>query len=157
MRKAVQEREKRSTSVTYRDCAGSPAGRSIGKGGCSDTPCQILPALTLGYRLTSDNNNTSDQLIQTMRLDVGHVSYDGAGPHSRITSAKVSVSYDGGTTWKPALVVGLNGTYQAAWLNPVSAHGTSPAIKVTATDAAGGSITQTITSAYTIAASGGTR
>ncbi|MDX6354840.1 MAG: hypothetical protein QOF98_1743, partial [Streptomyces sp.] len=128
------------------------------------TPCQILPALTLGYQLTSDNNNTSDQLIQTMRLNVGHVSYDGAGSHSRITSAKVSVSYDGGTTWKPTVAVGLNGTYQVAWLNPTSAQGTSPALKVTATDAAGGSITQTITNAYTIAApaaattvTGGTR
>ncbi|MCW2873175.1 MAG: hypothetical protein JWL99_4495 [Streptomyces oryziradicis] len=121
-------------------------------GESGSTPCQILPALTLGYQLTSDNNNTSDQLIQSMRLDVGHVSYDGAGSHSRITSANVSVSYDGGTTWKPTLVVGLNGTYEVVWPNPVSKRGTSPAIKVTATDAAGGSITQTITNAYTIAA-----
>jgi hypothetical protein len=121
-------------------------------GGSAGTPCQILPALTLGYQLTSDSSNTSDQRIQQMRLNVGHVSYDGAGSHSRITSAKVSVSYDGGTTWKSALVVGFNGTYQVLWPNPVSAQGTSPAIKVTATDAAGGSITQTVTNAYTIAA-----
>ncbi|MFE4961513.1 hypothetical protein [Streptomyces sp. NPDC056660] len=159
---AFSQSTRTHTDVTFRYTPQTGGGSALPDtdtcfGESADTPCQILPALTLGYRLTSDNNNTSDQLIQTMRLDVGHVSYDGAGSHSRITSAKVSVSYDGGTTWKPALVVGLNGTYQAAWLNPVSAHGTSPAIKVTATDAAGGSITQTITSAYTIAASGGTR
>ncbi|MFD3581649.1 hypothetical protein [Streptomyces sp. NPDC058683] len=150
------------TDLTFRYPARQGGGSALPDadtcfGESAATPCRILPALTLGYRLTSDHNNTSDQLIQTMRLDVGHVSYDGAGSHSRITSAKVSVSYDGGTTWKPALVVGLNGTYQAAWLNPVAARRTSPAIKVTATDAAGGSITQTITNAYTIAASGGTR
>ncbi len=121
-------------------------------GESDSTPCQILPALTLGYQLTSDNNNTSDQPIQRMRLNVGHVSYDGAGSHSRITSANVSVSYDAGTTWKPAIVAGVNGTYQVMWPNPASAHGTSPAIKVTATDAAGGSITQTTAGAYTIAA-----
>lgn len=120
-------------------------GRSAG------TPCQILPALTLDYRLTADENNTNDQPIQRMKLDVGHVAYDGAGSRAPITSAKVSVSYDGGSTWHNAIVAGANGSYQVTWPNPASVHGTSPAIKVTATDADGGSIAQTIANAYTIA------
>ncbi|WP_089101481.1 hypothetical protein [Streptomyces hyaluromycini] len=153
---AFSQSTRTHTDLTFRYTPQTGGGSALPDtdtcfGKSADTPCQILPALTLGYRLASDNNNTSDRPIQTMRLDVGHVSYDGAGSHSRITSAKVSVSYDGGTTWKPALVVGAHGTYQVAWLNPASAHGTSPALKVTATDAAGGSITQTITNAYTIA------
>jgi hypothetical protein len=148
---------KTHTDLTFRYTSQTGGGSALPAtddcfGESADTPCQILPALTLGYHLTSDNNNTSDELIQHMRLNVGHVSYDGAGSHSRITSAQVSVSHDGGATWQPALVAGVNGTYQVVWPNPVSARGTSPAIKVTATDAAGGSITQTITNAYTIAA-----
>ena len=48
-------------------------------------------------------------------------------------------------------MTGSAGDYTATWPNPASARGTSPEIKVTAADAAGGSITQTITAAYTIA------
>lgn len=121
------------------DCAGQSAG----------TPCQILPALTLDYRLATNELNTSSSPVQEMRLQVGHVSYDGAGSHAAITSATVSVSFDGGTTWQPAVVRGSAGQYTAIWPNPASARGTSPEIKVTATDAIGGSITQTITNAYT--------
>ncbi|MGW7542060.1 hypothetical protein ACWGKQ_13190 [Streptomyces sp. NPDC054770] len=153
---AFSQSTRTHTDLTFRYVPRTGGGSALPDtdtcfGKSAATPCQILPALTLGYRLTSDNDNTSDRPIQTMRLDVGHVSYDGAGSHSRITSAKVSVSYDSGATWKPALVVGGHGTYQVAWLNPASARGTSPALKVTATDAAGGSITQTVTNAYTIA------
>lgn len=120
--------------------------------GVEATSCQILPALTLDYRLATDETNTSHAPIQTMNLDVAHLTYDGKGSHAPITSARVSVSFDGGTSWVPALVLGVNGHYTASWPNPASAAGSSPMLKVTATDAAGGSITQTITNAYTIAA-----
>jgi hypothetical protein len=90
--------------------------------------------------------------VQHMRLSVGHLTYDGYGSHAPITSATVAVSFDGGATWQPAVVGGHDGQYTVAWKNPASAAGTSPDLRVTATDAAGGSITQTITNAYTIAA-----
>jgi hypothetical protein len=123
-------------------CVGESAG----------TPCQILPALTLGYHLASDEQNTSSAPVQVLRLRVGHVLYDAAGSKAVITSAAVSVSFDGGATWQPAAMAGSAGQYTATWPNPASARGTDPEIKVTAADAIGGSITQTITSAYTIAA-----
>ena len=121
-------------------------------GQSASTPCEVLPALTLDYRLVSNEDNTSSAPIQRMDLTVGHVSYDGAGSHARITSAAVSVSFDGGTTWTPATVAGADGHYVALWPDPASARGTDPELKVSATDAAGGAITQTIASAYTIAA-----
>jgi hypothetical protein len=112
------------------------------------TPCQILPALTLDYQLAVDKSNTSHSPVQTLGLRVGHVSYDGVGSHSPITSATVSVSFDNGATWHPATVAGFAGHYVALWRNPAS--GGSPELRVTATDAAGDAITQTITNAYTI-------
>lgn len=121
-------------------------------GQTASTPCRILPVLNLGYDLASDENNTSDLAVQRMNLRVGHLSYDGAGSHAAITSAAVAVSFDGGSTWLPANVSGgRDGCYQVTWPNPASTGGTSPTLKVTATDAIGGSITQTITNAYTIA------
>jgi hypothetical protein len=126
-------------------------------GGSARTPCRILPALTLGYQLATDESNTSHAAVQTMGLRVGHVSYDGAGSRAAIRAVAVWVSFDHGVTWQPATVRGSSGTYAVSWPNPASARGTDPAIRVTASDAAGGSITQTIFSAYTIAASGTTR
>jgi hypothetical protein len=120
-------------------------------GQAPDTPCQILPALTLDYRLATDDANTSHSSVQTMGLRVGHVSYDGVGSHSPIRSATVAVSFDNGNTWRPASIIGTDGHYTAIWRNQA---GGSPELRVTATDAAGDAITQTITNAYTIATAG---
>ena len=120
-------------------------------GQSATTPCRLLPALTLDYQLDTDLTNTSDKPIELLRLGVSHVAYDGAESHAAITSAAVSVSFDGGTTWQKAVMTGSRGRYIAAWVNPASAKGTSPELKVGATDAVGGRITQTIVDAYTIA------
>jgi hypothetical protein len=119
-------------------CAGQTTG----------TACQILPALTLDYRLATDGTNTSHSPVQTMGLRVGHVSYQGVGSHSPIRSATVAFSFDNGQTWQPASIFGFDGQYVAVWPNQA---GGSPELRVTATDAAGDAITQTITNAYTIA------
>jgi hypothetical protein len=115
---------------------------------CPATGCRIMPALTLGYRLDSDQSNTSALAEQTMDLTVGHLSYDGRGSRAAITSAAVSVSFDGGATWRPAALTGGAGSYHAVWENT---GGGAPALRVTATDEAGGSITQTVTAAYGLA------
>jgi hypothetical protein len=111
----------------------------------------VLPALDLNYQLATDQSNTSTSPVQVLQLRVGHVSYDGAGSHAPIRSASVQVSFDNGATWKSVPVFGFAGNYVALWANP--AAGTNPSIKVTATDANGGSITQTVTNAYTVGAS----
>jgi hypothetical protein len=117
------------------------------------TPCQILPVLTLHYGLATGPTGTSSAPVQTMALGVGHLGYDGHGSRSPITSASVSVSFDGGRTWRPAHVTGHAGRYQAAWPNSAP-KGTAPMLKVSAADARGDAITQTITNAYVI---GGTK
>jgi hypothetical protein len=129
--------------------AALPAGDSCA-GQSAAAPCRILPALTLNYLLAANESNTSTARVQVMQLSVAHVSYDGAGSGAPVTSAAVWVSFDGGRSWQRATVTGSGGRYTATWRNPASARGTDPAIKVTARDALGGSITQTITRAYTI-------
>ncbi|HEY4457209.1 MAG TPA: hypothetical protein VGN81_23060 [Pseudonocardiaceae bacterium] len=107
----------------------------------------VLPAMTLNYHLATDETNTSSAPVQVLNLRVGHVSYDGQGSRAPITTVSVQVSVDGGTTWQQAAVAGTAGNYVVLWPNK---PGTSPSIRVTATDANGGSITQTVTNAYTV-------
>jgi hypothetical protein len=147
---------KTHTEVTVKYAPGGadqklPA-RNLCAGQGDDTPCQVLPVLTLNYGLAVDRHNTSSATTQTMRLCVGHVSYDGVGSRSPITSVKVSVSFDHGDTWRPASVHGTAGRYGVSWANPASAAGTAPMLRVRATDANGDAISQTITAAYQLAA-----
>lgn len=122
-----------------------PAGQEC-YGGDADTPCQILPALNLTYDLATDLTNTSHAPVQAMGLTVDHISYDGNGSRAPITSVAVKVSFDGGATWKSATVTGTAGHYAAQWANPSTAS--APMLQVTATDTIGGSISQTVTNAY---------
>jgi hypothetical protein len=156
---AVSQSTATHTDLTFRYTPGTdipssslPSSYSCNADGLFSAPCQVLPILTLNYRLAANDENTSASPIQTLQLTVGHLSYDGHGSHAPITSASVSVSFDGGTTWRPAALLGLDGHYTAIWANPASAAGSSPELRVSATDAVGGSITQTVTAAYTVAA-----
>ena len=145
------------TELTVRYMPGAgPAlpAADICSGQSAATPCRMLPALTLGYQLATSEANTSNAATQVLHLRVGHLSYDGLGSHAAIRSAAVWVSFDGGRSWRRATVRGSDGRYTATWPNPASAAFTSPDLRVTASDSIGGSITQTITSAYTIAAIG---
>lgn len=147
------------TELTFRFAykAQPPAEMALPSGyQCTEFPvqgaCEILPVLTLRYLLDANELNTSSSPVQQLKLDVGHLTYDGIGSHAAITSASVDVSFDGGTTWQRAVGGGHDGHYTAHWHNPAAARGTSPALRVTATDADGGSITQVVDNAYTIAA-----
>ncbi|ACU69976.1 hypothetical protein Caci_1050 [Catenulispora acidiphila DSM 44928] len=127
-----------------------PSGDSCYAQADSTTPCSILPVLNLNYHLAGDIENTVHGPLATLELHVGHQSYNGAGSHAAVNSATVSVSYDKGATWTPAKVVPAgSGTYVALWAN-TGAKGSTPWLKVTASDALGGSITQTTANAYTI-------
>jgi hypothetical protein len=145
------------TDLTFRYTPGKAPGEALPAqdtclGQAADAACRTLPVLTLNYDLASNGDNVAPTGRQVMGLNVGHLSYAGQGSHAPITSASVSVSFDGGASWQHAALAGVDGHYIAVWTNPVSTAGTSPELRVTATDAVGGSITQTIDNAYTIAA-----
>jgi hypothetical protein len=126
-----------------------PAGDYCSAQGTSSSACSILPVINLNYQLATDDTNTSHGPAAALLLTVGHQSYNGVGSDAKATGATVSVSYDKGATWTPAAMVpaGQN-RYAALWKN--GAKGSTPWLKVTATDALGGSITQTIANAYTV-------
>ncbi|WP_194907033.1 hypothetical protein [Catenulispora rubra] len=152
----MSQSTKTHTDITFRYATGSaeqpalPTDDFCYAGGFDSTGCEILPALSLDYQLVTDGSDTSRLPVQLLDLGVGHQSYQGQGSHAAITGATVSVSYDAGKTWVPAVVAPTrDGHYLAAWPNNAP-KGSTPWLKVTATDAIGGSISQTVANAYTI-------
>ena len=138
-------------TVPYNPASGPalPAGNYCQAQGTSTTPCSVLPVLNLNYQLATDTSNTGHGPVAALLLTVGHQSYGSAGSQAAIKGATVSVSYDKGATWTAASVVPAGqGHFAALWKN--GAAGSTPWLKVTATDALGGSITQTVDNAYTI-------
>ncbi|WP_194898446.1 hypothetical protein [Catenulispora pinisilvae] len=152
----MSQSTKTHTDITFRYTPGSaqqptlPADDFCYASNFVNMQCEILPALSLNYQLSTDGSNTSHLPVQLLDLGVGHQSYQGQGSHAAITGATVSVSYDAGKTWVPATVAPTGGGhYLAAWPNSAP-KGSTPWLKVTATDAIGGSISQTVANAYSI-------
>jgi hypothetical protein len=108
--------------------------------------CAVEPLMTLDYNVVGLGlNGTAPAGQQVVRLTAGHLQLSAA---TAVTGARVSVSFDGGQTWQRATVTGHGGSYAAVFQAPAGALVT---LRATATDAAGGSIAQTISNAYQIA------
>lgn len=82
---------------------------------------------------------------QVLDVSVGHLQLARA---AKVTGAKVAVSFDGGATWTKAAVTGAGGMYAAVFSAPAGSYVT---LRVSAADAAGGTVSETITRAYAIA------
>ncbi|HZC70155.1 MAG TPA: hypothetical protein VE442_05640 [Jatrophihabitans sp.] len=79
---------------------------------------------------------------------VGHIA---GARRTAVTSAALSVSVDGvHFTRLPATNVG-HGRYRATLITPTSLRGKAVSVRVTGTDAVGGSITKTVSHAYVVA------
>jgi hypothetical protein len=128
----------------------SPLVCTKSNSGAPDTACAVEPLLTVGYALGGQNvDGSTANGAQTLDLTVGHLQ-DAATP--AITGATVRFSTDGGTTWQDATVTGGAGTYRAAFpvINTTGREQVPVALRVTATDAAGGSISETTTDAFVV-------
>ncbi len=122
-----------------------PAGWSCVRYTYKPKGCAAQPMMTLDYAVAHLGlDGTAPAGRQAVHLTVGHLQTAKA---SAITKAPVSVSFDGGKTWHRATVTGSNGSYTAAFTAPAGAKVT---LRTRAADAAGGSIAETITSAYQI-------
>jgi hypothetical protein len=101
------------------------------------TDCSALSLLTLGYRLDERLDGSIGTGPQAMTLTVGHTS---GAPAVPVGTPTVAVSYDHGATWTsvPAVPCG-NGAFRVRW---TGAAGTL-SLRVTASDSAGATVTQT--------------
>jgi hypothetical protein len=139
-----------STDWTFRSGATGgaplPAGWDCGIG--TSTHCTVLPLLRATVPLPTSLSDTLPVGTTTFDFTVARVA--GATP-SAVTAATLSTSSDG-TTFHPAKVVALgHGTFRATVVNGSSLAGHGVSLQVTASDAAGSSITQTVTNAYQVA------
>jgi len=111
--------------------------------------CAVQPMMTLAYQvagLTRDGAARPGR--QQIGLTAGHLQL-AADP--AVTRAAVAVSFDDGKTWEHAKVTpgAAAGQYTASFTAPAGAFVT---LRTSAADAAGGSVTETISRAYRTAA-----
>ncbi|MFC0434612.1 hypothetical protein [Kutzneria buriramensis] len=114
------------------------------------TDCSALPLVTASYQLNAGLDGTApagpDQVVVTF----GHAP---GGPNLPFAKGAVQVSFDGGATWTPTFQADLGGgRYRAQWTNPASVTGGDVALRVSATDVAGNSLTQSVLGAFTVPA-----
>ncbi len=116
----------------------------------SPKPCEPLPTISMDYDLDlSDRNTAPAPGKQTIRVLPHHTG----GTDTAITSAALSVSYDGGTTWTKVKTK----RDRDGWLTGTIAHhrpGQTVSLRVEARDAAGNTVTQTTLNAYRTTARG---
>lgn len=105
--------------------------------------CAVQPMMTLTYGVAALRlDGTAPAGRQVLHVRAGHLQAVRAAPVTRVS---VSVSFDGGKTWHQARVSGHGGRYAAVFTAPPGALVT---LRTSAADAAGGTVTETITSAY---------
>src|SRR5262249_35405621 len=91
-------------------------------------------------------NGSASPGRQALTITAGHLQLTKA---ARVTGASVQASFDGGKTWHHASVTAIGGGgFRASFTAPARAYIT---LRTTAHDAAGGSITETITRGYATA------
>jgi hypothetical protein len=139
-----------ATSTTWTWRSAHEAGATVPPGWtCSDAidrDCRAEPLLTLAYAVSGlALGGTTAPGAQRLTVQAGHLQLAAA---PKITKVTVQVSVNDGKTWTPATVTGSGGTYRARF----AGHpGDRITLRVTAADAAGGQISETITRAYGIA------
>jgi hypothetical protein len=127
-----------------------PTGWACDPANGKATDCSALPLVTASYQLNVGLDGTApagpDQVVVTF----GHAP---GGPNLPFAKGSVQVSFDGGATWTPTFQADLGGgRYRAQWTNPASATGGDVALRVSATDIAGNSLTQSVLGAFTVPA-----
>jgi hypothetical protein len=109
--------------------------------------CAVQPMLTLDYQVHGMAlNGTTPPGRQQIGFTAGHIQLT---QDSRVTRASAQVSFDGGKTWHAAAVTPADGgRFRIGFTAPARALVT---LRVSAQDAAGGSVTETIHDAYGVA------
>lgn len=139
---------------TWHTSRPSPAATLPAGWACGITPklvllhhCAVQPMLMLRYQVAGlSQTGATRPGRQVIGIDATRLQL---APAARIASVGMTVSYDGGKTWHTAHVTRVpDGRFRATFTAPAS---TPITLRTHATDSSGGSITETITSAYTTA------
>lgn len=141
--------ESTQTTLDETFVSSATSGGSLpAKWNCSATgagACRVLPLLQVHVPLPETLDGRLPVGRSTVPFTVEHVQ---GAVASAIRSAGLATSTDG-RTWTAAPVTALgSGRFAAAVTNPRA--GAAVSLRVTATDAAGGSLTQTTTDAYLV-------
>ena len=113
---------------------------------CADgaPACAVQPLLTFGYQVAHIAlDGTTPAGPSEVRISVAHQALVTSPP--TVTGLTVQYSLNGGASWQPASVSGAGATWDA-WLD--ATPGSYVSLRVSATDAAGGALTETITRAF---------
>lgn len=134
---------------------GAPQGALPSGWNCDlngHTKCTVLPLMYANYDLPVNLLGQLPAGAATAGVSVGHLA--GASDVA-ITSLTASVSFTGGTSWhKASVTAGGNGQYAVSFTVPAAAQTDGfGALRLSATDAYGGTLSQTIQHAFAVAAS----
>ena len=113
---------------------------------CADgaQDCAVQPLLTFGYQVARIAlDGTTPAGTQEVQINVGHQALLASPP--AVTTVAALYSTNGGASWRPASVTGSGGTWHASFSAP---SGSYVSLRVAAADAAGGTLTETITRAF---------
>src|ERR1022692_1286016 len=110
----------------------------------ADRHCAAQPMMTLRYAVAGlELNGLTRPGRQMIGIEAGHLQLARA---AATTGAKVLVSFDDGRTWRAARLIRTGDRFfRATFTAPAGAYVT---LRTSATDAAGGSVTETIVRGY---------
>jgi hypothetical protein len=113
---------------------------------CADgsPACAVQPLLTFGYQVARIAlDGTTPGGPQQVQISVGHQALLPSAP--AITTVAAQYSTNGGANWLPASVSGSGATWHASFSAPLGSY---VSLRVSAADAAGGTLTETVTRAF---------
>ncbi len=145
---------KTHTEWTFTSAHADGSGRLPTGWVCDDgvearTDCAVVPMMMARYDLPLGLSGGHAPGATAVDVFVDHIQ---GGPALPVSAGTVSVSYDDGVTWVPATVTDAGaGHLRVAYTTPATASTNGfVALKVTAADAAGGKLSQTLLRAYSL-------
>jgi len=137
--------------VTFRSAAGAGTTPPPGWTCLSHGACTVLPMLQAHIPLPTD---LTGHLPVGASVTAVHIDHAPGAATSTIRTAGLQLSFDGGKTWRSAPLITLgHGQFRAVLVNPRTQAGHWASLRVTATDAAGGKLVETVANAYSVSSS----